>query len=125
MSLVSAVHWVQAKDKEIRLWIPKWKYKGEWQQMDKDDQSPLARPQWVSIRLADTWDGISCEEMETILNSPFIDPRNEREVMSEQNQAICGSNNNQQFTGASLTSLSQGIWLMKQERVDLLSAFSF
>lgn len=93
--------------------------------MNKDDQSPLPGPQWVSIRLAYTWDGISWEETETILNSPFIDLRNKSKVVSEQNQAICGSNDNQQFTGASLTSLSQGIRLMKQERVDLLSALSF
>lgn len=93
--------------------------------MNKDDQSPLARPHWVSIRLADTWDGIRWEEMETILNSPFIDLGNEREVVSEQNQAMCGSSNKQQFTGGSLTSLHWGIWLMKQERVDLLSTLSF
>lgn len=60
----------------------------------------------MSIRLADTWDEISWEEIETILNSPFIDLSNEREVVSECNQAICGSNNNPEFTSASLKSLS-------------------
>lgn len=93
--------------------------------MNKDDQSPLAGPQWVSIRLADTWDGISWLEMETILNSLFIHLRNERQVVSEQSQASCGSNNNQQFTGGSLTILSQKFWPMQQERVDLLSALRF
>lgn len=126
VSLVCAVHWAQAKDKEMRLWIPLHAYyRGKQQQMSKDDQSPLAGPQWVSIRLADIWDGISWLEMETILNSLFIHLRNERQVVSEQSQASCGSNNNQQFTGGSLTILSQGFWPMQQERVDLLSALRF
>lgn len=47
--------------------------------------------------------------METILNSPFIHLTNETLVMVEQSHASCGSNNNQQFTGGSLTNLSQGI----------------
>lgn len=79
----------------------------------------------MNIRLADTWDGIRWEEMEAILNVPFISLRNEREIVSEQNQAICGSNNNQQFTGVSITSLNWSTWLMEQERVALLSALSF
>lgn len=60
----------------------------------------------MSIRLADMWGRISWEDMGTILSSPFINPRNKREVVSEQKVAICGSSNNQQVTGASLTCLS-------------------
>lgn len=60
----------------------------------------------MNITLADTWDGIRWEEMEAILNVPFISLRNEREIVSEQNQAICGSNNNQRFTGVSIISLN-------------------